>query len=1284
MERLAVSRNKDQSRLLCVWPSFPHSVRRLYQIFREKLSPDQFGLVTRVHDVIQKSDGRYRLDVSLDDRTSGADQVVQILQNALPRQWHLRYHVPYRERHDRSRGNRRLGRHLSQPLGFAAATWNVRSFFPKHLAVRWFCKSNGLSVLALQETRCSDSVPRLAGYTVFSVPASTQGAVGLALAIKKELPSTILDRHNNFLICEVRMANCVWIVANVYFPSGSLRHPVIREFGRALERHSNRMANARVLILGDFNRNVLEVDQLCWRWAAPVTRLQTRGSSGSFHGFRSDIEPTSIDHILLGPVPQVPPRATVLRGWSDSDHWPVMVEVPSELGQLPRPEPKTVYSRTMTEATRLNFLNDNRWEVLMDQVGNSSATDAVPLMLDTFKSVGRSVGAIKEVKATESDRRKLSHKSKAMIRRRTRALNQYLTSGNEADKEAYLNLRAAASSSLREDIKRAMQLHLEELRHSLGARKSREAWAWMKKFLKPRVDHQGNALPAIFNSSNELQTSIEGRSSAWLEYYRRLFADSTGHSRDPTWWEQYRAAQHQGTDVLDPLADPLEPSELIRVLKKLNNGKASGVDKIVPEWFKLALINPNEEEVVSSDALPNKVAQALMSVLNLVLLEETIPECWQTAEIVSIPKSGDPQRPENYRGIALIPVGLKILCSVVIERFNRILSEHNMLRREQAGFRSREECVGQVVSLMEIATRRRTWGTDTYVAFIDFKKAYDMVPHEALFAKLEAAGFGGRFISFLRNLYRDSQMTPRGTNQSVPVMRGLRQGCPMSPSLFNFFINDLFSPINGYSPEGIIVPTREGNLRCPGLMFADDVVLLADSEDHLKESLEHLQRWADRWEMECGVSKCAVMLISHDPSVDPILELQSEGPWMLHNQSIPLVRNYRYLGFEFTDDLLPDKHIDVNQEKANAAFGRCHRFLTNRKIPLRTRALAYKAMVLPVLVWASELLPFNKAKFARLSRVQSRQLRILSGLRPNSKNGCPLAIGRELNIPPLWVRAASARIRLFLKAPSTKTWLHLLVAQGCKLPVSGTRPWTVCSRRWLDLTVRRNGPVERPVHRWIRQLLWNRAMAQSTTVSMGRYLAWNLFESRQYLDYGEYNLMNQRGLYYVFRMRTGSFTTVQRLSQMRLIDPIFQRFCPFCQASVPETIAHFLCSCPYWAQARSRIIYASLGIMERMDEAMASVLLLGGEVRGENDDENSVGPIFIDGHPITLTTAAFLDAVMTERMGIIYGLPSVLPPRVNARQGTTVLQHGTELTGPSGSTPQGVLVGRNPTYPSDL
>lgn len=1247
------------------------------------LNADDFTLITRVHDVIQKSDGRYRLDIWIDNRLNTAHQVAATLQEQLPHRWHTRLHIPYRQRHFQRGGLRRTQRINDQPQGLTVASWNIRSFWTKKDSILWFLKLNRVDILALQETHISAGswAPKLHGYKVFSVPSGTQGEVGLALAIHSNFNASLLDRSQHWIIAEIRMETGVFIVANIYFPSGGLNHSVIRNFELCLNRYAVNISRSRIIILGDFNRLPEEVDQLCWRWSAPVTRLITRGSPGTFHGFRPQMDPTAIDHILFGPSIPAQPRVKVLRGWSDSDHWPVITTFPAHLGEPPRPIPKKVYSRTFSETTKSEFLSDNRWNVLVDQLsGDSPVEAATSLLLDTFNAVGNDRNCIQQTRGTPDKAPCLSHRSRCAIRNRTRALNKFLETGMAEDRTAFNQQKDIASRLVKEDKQRQFRRRLEQLREAVGSRHDKRVWSWMNTFMKPsRSPHE--VLPAIFDDTNVLQTSQAGKEAAWLAYYRRLFSDPTGHSRDPSWWTQFRP-NREIAESLDPLASPLSSAEMLHLLGKLQNGKAPGVDQIPPEWFKILRSRPTGSD--HSEPFPNKAAQALFLLYQNMLQTSTIPECWRTSEVVSIPKTDDTQRPENYRGIALIPVGLKILCSLVIDRFNKVVEEKALIRREQAGFRSREECVGQIASLFEITTRRRTLGERTYIAFIDLRKAYDMVPHEALFAKLEWAGFGGSFLSFIRNLYEDVRMNPRGTADSVPALRGLRQGCPMSPSLFNFFINDIFDPVGNHCATGVRIPQSDGSiLSCPGLMFADDIVVLAESPEGLRQQLEHIQLWANRWGMECGVSKCAAMLIlpSHDVHLDPVEVLRSEGPWLLHNQELPLQRQYRYLGFEFKDDLNLSTHMNINRIKATQSFGSCQRFLTNKSIPIAIRVLAYKAMILPILSWGSELLPLDKTKFALMSQTQNRQLRMLCGLRPNSTLGCPLAIGREFNIPPFWVRAATSRVRLYTKASSLKTWLNILCQQDSKLPTSGTRPWIMLTRRWLRRRILDHGPPSHPLHRWIRQIEWSRSDEKASTLSMTRYVKNGYVRGRQYLAYSPYDLLHCSGLVALTRLRTGSFLTIERLAQMRLIPPNFLNYCPFCEANEPETLEHLLVSCSRWVVFRCLHFGFDeelLNLFSSIDHTEVSILLLGGEIRGEN---TNIGHIFIDGDPITLKTIAFLEAIMSQRMQVINSLRQAWPPRVNARQGTTVLEHGTELTGPGGSMPQGVLVGRNPTYP---
>jgi len=90
-------------------------------------------------------------------------------------------------------------------------------------------------------------------------------------------------------------------------------------------------------------------------------------------------------------------------------------------------------------------------------------------------------------------------------------------------------------------------------------------------------------------------------------------------------------------------------------------------------------------------------------------------------------------------------------------------------------------------------------GNRSYLLFVDVKKAYDTVPHEAMFAKLQRFGVRGRLLQYLRALYASSRFDVRTgadpvvLSEPVPLLRGLRKGCPLSPVLFNIFINDVLT-----------------------------------------------------------------------------------------------------------------------------------------------------------------------------------------------------------------------------------------------------------------------------------------------------------------------------------------------------------------------------------------------------------------------------------------------------------------------------------------------------------
>ncbi|OMJ15357.1 Retrovirus-related Pol polyprotein from type-1 retrotransposable element R2, partial [Smittium culicis] len=121
-----------------------------------------------------------------------------------------------------------------------------------------------------------------------------------------------------------------------------------------------------------------------------------------------------------------------------------------------------------------------------------------------------------------------------------------------------------------------------------------------------------------------------------------------------------------------------------------------------------------------------------------------------------------------------------------------------------------------------------------------------------------------------------------GNDASVPTeyLCGVRQGCPASPLLFDFYINDIFKGVRGVRVPGITT-------RIPGLLFADDAVLLDESSADLQAALDTITEWSDTWEMAVNASKCGIMTISGELNADMTLQ----------GQKVNSTNQYTYLGY---------------------------------------------------------------------------------------------------------------------------------------------------------------------------------------------------------------------------------------------------------------------------------------------------------------------------------------------------------------------------------------------------
>ena len=114
-----------------------------------------------------------------------------------------------------------------------------------------------------------------------------------------------------------------------------------------------------------------------------------------------------------------------------------------------------------------------------------------------------------------------------------------------------------------------------------------------------------------------------------------------------------------------------------------------------------------------------------------------------------------------------------------------------------------------------------------YACFVDFKKAYDTVWHEGLFTELSKVNIKGQFLKLIESLYKQSCCVVKIGKFSTEFMlceKGVRQGCPLSPILFNLHINDLLNNLHHTNPN-VVKLTNDVKLTC--LAYADDIIIIS-------------------------------------------------------------------------------------------------------------------------------------------------------------------------------------------------------------------------------------------------------------------------------------------------------------------------------------------------------------------------------------------------------------------------------------------------------------------------
>ena len=239
-----------------------------------------------------------------------------------------------------------------------------------------------------------------------------------------------------------------------------------------------------------------------------------------------------------------------------------------------------------------------------------------------------------------------------------------------------------------------------------------------------------------------------------------------------------------------------------------------------------------------------------------------------------MPKKGDITKCENYRTISLINHSSKVLLEIIRSRMKPYVE--TILAEEQAawGLRPGRSTVEQVSALtLLIQHRLEKKDGKVFAVFIDYKKAFDRVWHDGLFIVLQHYGVPQKLINIIRDLCNKAQSCIRLNNNLTEWFEtkiGVRQGCLLSPDLFNLFLeNILAEAFEDCKNLGINVD----GYKLKDLRFADDIALITDTEDNLQTLIKRVHDVSKEYGMEISIPKTKAKISSREDQLKVNIKL---------------------------------------------------------------------------------------------------------------------------------------------------------------------------------------------------------------------------------------------------------------------------------------------------------------------------------------------------------------------------------------------------------------------------
>ena len=268
-------------------------------------------------------------------------------------------------------------------------------------------------------------------------------------------------------------------------------------------------------------------------------------------------------------------------------------------------------------------------------------------------------------------------------------------------------------------------------------------------------------------------------------------------------------------------------------------------------------------------------------------------------------------------------------CSHIIE---------SSMSDSQFGFKPGRGTTDAIFIIRQLIEKAKEHQIPLHFHFIDFKAAFETIWREALWKMLLKIGIPNKFVEIIKNIYDKMECSIIAGGELrdwFPVNIGVRQGCSMSPYLFNIFLE--------YVMKGVKSSNRDFQYNeniSVDIRYADDTTLIYAVLEKLQLSTLELEQACQKWGLKIN------------PLIYAIMTPDSNAEIEIDNNVVPKVSKFKFLG-----SLVPDCSSDVQHRisMVSQTFGRLRRIWSSKDvITIHLKTRLYGALILPIATYGSE------------------------------------------------------------------------------------------------------------------------------------------------------------------------------------------------------------------------------------------------------------------------------------------------------------------------------------------